>query len=180
MWGYGLDSDVMGWSSEARSYEHDNEHSGFIKSWEFLDQMWPSVSQRLCSIDSKIWLILNSTYQKSLLNYEETLQFRIKKEKANNVLEKLVLLQSVWYAITCHIISITNYHFTWCSVVINVMFNAVKPLSIVSERTAINKDKCGKTIDVAKLFILNYFERTIWKLSLQGRSFFRITNYQGF
>jgi hypothetical protein len=64
-------------------------------------------------------------------------------------------------------------------VVINVMFITLKRLSMVSERSA-NKDICGKTIDAGKLFISNYFWIIVWKLSLQGRSFFHITNYQGF
>jgi hypothetical protein len=38
----------------------------------------------------------------------------------------------------------------WCSVVIIVMFNTVKPLSIISERTT--KNKCGRMIDVGKFF----------------------------
>jgi hypothetical protein len=48
--------------------------------------------------------------------------------------------------------SVTDYHFTWCNAVINVMFNPVKPLSIISERTAKNKqllwenNRCGKVI----------------------------------
>jgi hypothetical protein len=55
------------------------------------------------------------------------------KALANNLLEKLVLLLSVQYVIACHVITVTNYHLTWYSVVINEIFNTVKPLSIVSE-----------------------------------------------
>jgi hypothetical protein len=36
----------------------------------------------------------------------------------------LVLLLSVRYAVACHAITVTNYRFTWCSVLINVVFNA--------------------------------------------------------
>jgi hypothetical protein len=60
---------------------------------------------------------------------------------------KLVLLLSVRYAITCLAITVTSCHFTWCSVVINVMFNTVKPLSIVSdERTSKINDERGKVV----------------------------------
>jgi hypothetical protein len=34
-------------------------------------------------------------------------------------------------------------------------------------------------LDVEKLFILNYMKRIEYKLSLQGRFFFQIMNYQG-
>jgi hypothetical protein len=64
---------------------------------------------------------------------------KIKKKKANNLLEKLVWLLSVRYAVACHAITVTNYHFTWCTLVLNVIFNTVKSLSIVSEGTAKNK-----------------------------------------
>jgi hypothetical protein len=39
---------------------------------------------------------------------------------ANSSLKKLALLLLVQYAITCHSIAVTNYHLTWCSVVINM------------------------------------------------------------
>jgi hypothetical protein len=61
------------------------------------------------------------------------------KKMATNLLETLVLLLSVQYAVACHTITVTNYHFTWHIVVINVVFNTVKPLSVVSERIAKNK-----------------------------------------
>jgi hypothetical protein len=35
-------------------------------------------------------------------------------------------------------------------------------------------------IDMWKLFISNYVGRIAWGLSLQGRFFFQITNYEGF
>jgi hypothetical protein len=54
-------------------------------------------------------------------------------------MEKLVLFLLVRYAIVCHAITVANYHFAWCSVVINVMSNAVKPLAIISDMTAKNK-----------------------------------------
>jgi hypothetical protein len=47
------------------------------------------------------------------------------------------------------------------------MFNTLKPLSIVSERITKINDESVKII-AGKLFILNYFGRTVWKLSLQG------------
>jgi hypothetical protein len=53
------------------------------------------------------------------------------KKLADTLLGKLVLLLSVWYAIACHAITVTNYP-SWCSVV-------MKPLSIISERTVKNK-----------------------------------------
>jgi hypothetical protein len=43
---------------------------------------------------------------------------------------------------------VTNYCFTWYSVVINLMFNTLKPLSIFSERTA------KKNMDVGKFQII--------------------------
>jgi hypothetical protein len=64
---------------------------------------------------------------------------QIEKEKANYFLEKLVLLLLVQYAIACHDITVTNYHFMWCSVVITQMFNTAKHPSIISERTMKNK-----------------------------------------
>jgi hypothetical protein len=94
-------------------------------------------------------------------------------------LEKLVLLLSVWYAIAFHIITVTNYHFMWCSVLINVMFNTVKLLSIISERTTKNK-RMRENYRCRKLFILNYLGIIVWKLSQQGRCFFWSMNYQGF
>jgi hypothetical protein len=45
-----------------------------------------------------------------------------KKKAADNLLKKLVLPLSVQYAVACHDITITNYHFTWCSAVINMIF----------------------------------------------------------
>jgi hypothetical protein len=75
------------------------------------------------------------------------------EKKANNLLEKLILLLSVQSAIACLTITVTNYRFMWCSVVINMTFNTVKPLSIISERTT--KNEC------VKLFILNYLGRNI-------------------
>jgi hypothetical protein len=61
------------------------------------------------------------------------------KKVGNSLLEKLVLLLSVQYAIPSHAITVTKYRFMWYSVVINVSFNTVKLLSIISERTAENK-----------------------------------------
>jgi hypothetical protein len=58
---------------------------------------------------------------------------------SDNFLEKLVLFLSMQYAIAYHAITVTNYHFMWCGVMINVMFNTVKPLFIISERTTKNK-----------------------------------------
>jgi hypothetical protein len=89
-------------------------------------------------------------------------------KKLANLLEKLVLLLSVRYAATCHTIPVINHCFTWCGVVINVMFNTVKPLLIVSERTAKNKqwmwgsyfyfELLGKNciITTGQILLLNY------------------------
>jgi hypothetical protein len=57
----------------------------------------------------------------------------------NNLLEKLVLLLLAQHAIACHTITVIYYSFTSCSVVINLMFSTLKPLSIVSERIKKNK-----------------------------------------
>jgi hypothetical protein len=69
---------------------------------------------------------------------------------------------------------VTHYRFTWFSVVINLDFNTVKPLAIVSEGSAINKrmrknDSCGKVIylelfgencmkviNTGQIFLINY------------------------
>jgi hypothetical protein len=86
----------------------------------------------------------------------------------------------VQYAVACHAITVTNYRFTWCIIVINVMFNTVKPLAIVFERSMKNKQWMREKIDLGQLIILNYLGRIVWKLSLQGRFFVRIMNYKGF
>jgi predicted metal-binding membrane protein len=80
---------------------------------------------------------------------------------ANNLLEKLVLLLSVLHAFARHAITVTNQCFTWCSVYINMMFTAVSPLFIVSERSAKKKDKCGKPMDAEKLLISNYLGKIV-------------------
>jgi hypothetical protein len=105
---------------------------------------------------------------------------KLKKKLANNLLEKLVLLLLVWYAIACHAITVTNLHFTWYSVVINLMFNTVKPLSIFSERNIKNKQWMQEKNSCETVMYSKIFGRAIWKLSLQCRVFFLITNYQGF
>jgi hypothetical protein len=87
---------------------------------------------------SKTWLILNSSEQKKVFRITKNLYNSIKK-KANSLLEKLVFLLLVSYAIACHAITVTNWHFTQCSVVINLMFNMLKPLPTVTERTAKNE-----------------------------------------
>jgi hypothetical protein len=75
------------------------------------------------------------------------------KKIVNMLLEKLVLLIWVLYAVACH--SVTKYCFTWCSVVIHVMFNTVKLSYIVFEKTDKNK-QMWKIIDAGKSFISNY------------------------
>jgi hypothetical protein len=57
------------------------------------------------------WIMMNLYNSKSF------------KKLANSLLRKLVLLLSVQYAVACHAITVTNYCFTWCSVVINVIRN---------------------------------------------------------
>jgi hypothetical protein len=46
-----------------------------------------------------------------------------KFKKRQQFTKQFVLPLSVQYAVTCHAIAVTNYNFTWCSVVINVIFN---------------------------------------------------------
>jgi hypothetical protein len=58
------------------------------------------------------------------------------------------------FAVAYHIITITN-HFRRCSVVINLDFNAAKPVSIVSERTVKINYGCAKITVAQKLFISN-------------------------
>jgi hypothetical protein len=96
-------------------------------------------------------------------NCDKHLQFKIKKKLANNLLEKLVLLLLVWYAIACHAITVTNLHFTWCSVVINLMFNTVKPLSIFSERNIKNKQWMQEKNRCEIVMYSKIFGRAIWK-----------------
>jgi hypothetical protein len=95
---------------------------------------------------------------------------KLKKKLANSLLEKLVLLLSVWYAVACHSITVTNYRFTWCTVVINVMFNTVKPLSIISKRTAEINNECGE-VTYFKLF-----EENCMKIITTGQISF--SNYE--
>jgi hypothetical protein len=45
-----------------------------------------------------------------------------KFNKANNLFKKLLLFLSVQNLVACHAITLTNYRFKWCSVVINVIF----------------------------------------------------------
>jgi hypothetical protein len=87
---------------------------------------------------SKIWLVWNSGDKKLSFWIMKNL-CNSNKKTANNLLSKLVLVLSVWYVIASHSITVTNYHFKWCSVI----FNTVKPLSIISEGTAKN-DEWGK------------------------------------
>jgi hypothetical protein len=70
------------------------------------------------------------------------------------------MLLSVRYSIACHTITVTNYNFTWCSVVMNVMFNTVKSLSFLKGPLKIN-DECRKMIDAGKLFVSNYLRRIV-------------------
>jgi hypothetical protein len=53
------------------------------------------------------------------------------KEKMNNLWKKLVLLLLLLYAVTCHTITVTNYHFTLCSIVKNVILILVLAVSFV-------------------------------------------------
>jgi hypothetical protein len=108
--------------------------------WYSLSYVWTEWEMyviKLCC--SKTWLIWNSSDQKKVFWMMKNLNNSILLNQLTISLKKLVLLLLVWYAITCHVITVTNYHFTWCSVVINVMFNTVKPPTIVSERTAKHK-----------------------------------------
>jgi hypothetical protein len=89
------------------------------------------------------------------------------------MLEKLVLLLSVRYAIACHAITVTNYRITWCIVVINVMFNTVKTLSIIFEGNAKNKQ-------MREGIYFELFRENYVKIISTGQIFFQITNYQGF
>jgi hypothetical protein len=45
------------------------------------------------------------------------------KNLANNLFKKLVLLRSVRYAVTYPAVTVKNYCFTQCSVLINVISN---------------------------------------------------------
>jgi hypothetical protein len=62
----------------------------------------------------------------------------------------------------CRAITVTDYHFTWCSVVVNAIFN-----------TCFGSITCyvGKFyFRVFLIFVLNYF----------GRFFLQMMNYRGF
>jgi hypothetical protein len=83
-------------------------------------------------------------------------------------IEKISILLVLYVAI-CHIIT-TNYHSTSCSVLVNVIFNTCFGCYRMSHR---------------QILFQRYFchfkllGSTVWKLLLQDRFFFRITNYQG-
>jgi hypothetical protein len=108
------------------------------------------------------------------LNYKNLYNSNLKKI-ANNLLEKIVLLISVLNAIACDAITVKNYHFMWCSLVINVMFNTQKLLSIISERIAENKrmrenDRCMKVI------CIKLFRKNCMKIITIGQIF--LSNYE--
>jgi hypothetical protein len=88
--------------------------------------------------DSETWLI-KSSRTKNVFELRRTSIIQNFK-KVNNLLEKISITPiGVICTCACHTITATNCHFTWCSVVINVLFNAVKRLSTVSERIVKNK-----------------------------------------
>jgi hypothetical protein len=128
---------------------------------------------------SKTWLIWNSRDQKKVFKLCRTSIIQnFVKQLANNSLEKLVLFLSVSCATVCYAITVTNYHFTCCSVAINVTFNTVKLYPFL-KKSAKNKRWMQQNTDAGKLLFWNIWWE-LWKLSLQGRFFFRIRNYQGF
>jgi hypothetical protein len=76
--------------------------------------------------------------------------------------------------VACHAITVTNYRFTWCSVVINVTFNTVKPLS-VSEGSAKKNNKRGKVI------YFELFGENCMKIITTGQTFsFKVHIIEGF
>jgi hypothetical protein len=102
-----------------------------LSSLSLSSSVWEQVFIRFTHLKwrySKTWLIWNSRDKKKIELWRTSI---IQIKKANNLLEKLVLLLSVWYVIACHAIAVTNYHFTLCSVVISVVIKTVNPLSIV-------------------------------------------------
>jgi hypothetical protein len=79
----------------------------------------------------------------------------------NSLLKKFVL----W-------LPVTNYHFAWCSVVINVIFN-----------TCFGSTNCHKGKSYFRdllVMILNLVGGNCMRLLLQDRFFFQIMNYEGF
>jgi hypothetical protein len=66
---------------------------------------------------SKTSLVWNSRDQKKKFSFELWTISKIQNNTkiANDLLEKLVLLISAWYATGCHAITVTNYCFMWCS-----------------------------------------------------------------
>jgi hypothetical protein len=95
------------------------------------------------------------------------------KKLVKNSLKKLTLLLLVLYVVVCHAITVTNYYYIWCSVMINEIFS-----------TCFGSIICfiGKFYfkNIFKIVILNYLWGTVWELSLHDRFFFQIMNYQSF
>jgi hypothetical protein len=95
-----------------------------------------------------------------------------KKTFTNSLLKKLVLLLLVWYAVSCHTITVTNYHFMWCSIVINVIFS-----------TCFGSIICY----IGKFYFEDFlncnfklFGEKCMEIITTGLIFFCIMNYQGF
>jgi hypothetical protein len=72
--------------------------------------------------------------------------------------------------------SLSNYHFMWCSVVINVIINTAKPLSIVSERTAKNKRQMWENDRGRKVIYLELFGENCMQIITKGQIF--LLNYK--
>jgi hypothetical protein len=81
--------------------------------------------------------------------------------------KKLVLLLLVLYAVTCQVITVKNYHFTWCSVVKNVIFNTCFSSTICYVGIFYFEDffnchlelfgeNCMKILTTGQIFLLSY------------------------
>jgi hypothetical protein len=90
------------------------------------------------------------------------------KKLASSLLKELVLLLLLKYAVTCRAITVKNYHFIWCTVVINVIFNPCFGSIICHISKFYFKDiflnchfelfweNCMKITITGQIFLLNY------------------------
>jgi hypothetical protein len=78
----------------------------------------------------------------------------------------------VQYVATSHIITVTNYHFTWCTVVINVIFNTCFRIVICYICKFYFKDFLHCNFEL--------FSKKCMKIDITGHIFLLTTNYQGF
>jgi hypothetical protein len=116
---------------------------------------------------SKTWLIWKSRDRKKVYWIMKNLYNSVFFLLANILLEKFVLLLLVRYAVAYYAVAVTHYCFTLCSVVINVTFNTVKPLSIISERTMKNKQWMPENNVCGEVIYFELFEKNCTDFSFE-------------